>query len=656
MELIYVFIKDYKGIIKNKEYNFGGKFLYTYKEEVLSKEINNNYLKNFFGQKINNITAIIGQNGSGKSTLINFIIDNLVTDSENSLKLKDEAIMVVKENGIYKVLAHSNIIIKNESDFHVVRYSTDKNLNKLNEYIGNDTSIVKFSNVFDLNDYNFGGGYNYIDISTNYLLKNSKNINEDEEENQTIDQLELFRMNEIYKQIEFVYSNDIKELFDFKLPSKIEIGLNEFDYLNRFDDLDPFMEDFFNNEGLDSEDANEVSDYIADKMREELVQGTQEEIFSKRLLVLLIENILFTLDQMKGFIVGDKKVTKNTLVSVKISVIKGLYSTYNENDKIFNGISQIFDFAKKDLEDKFNKNKQPVVDFMMGFIGNSKCFYDYIKENCLQFVRNNKIILNEKQEINKLIEYYTNVFIYVPLLNIKWGELSSGQTALLSLYSRFYYFRASYKTNNIILIDEGELYFHPEWQRKLINNLVKNLPKVMKNKNNDIKIQIICSSNSPFLITDLPKNNVIFLDENNKSNTTIYNRRIINTFGANIHTLLKSSFFMESTMGEFARIKINEVINFLNGKETLNKEEALRIINLIGEPIIKNKLLRMYYDRFPYENKNLDLIYKEKLEKLESIIANDAKINKQELLALESKLSQTLEFIKQLNLGSEQND
>ena len=68
------------------------------------------------------------------------------------------------------------------------------------------------------------------------------------------------------------------------------------------------------------------------------------------------------------------------------------------------------------------------------------------------------------------------------------------------------------------------------------------------------------------------------------------------TFGANIHTLLADGFFMDGgLMGEFAKSKIEEVIKYLNDKnlEIKSKEEAQKIINIIGEPILKNQLQKM---------------------------------------------------------------
>ncbi len=81
----------------------------------------------------------------------------------------------------------------------------------------------------------------------------------------------------------------------------------------------------------------------------------------------------------------------------------------------------------------------------------------------------------------------------------------------------------------------------------------------------------------------------------------------IKTFGANIFDLYTDAFFVESSFGEFAKGKIKEVVKWLkyeedeNTKERIyinegdiNKEQIEYILNSIGEPLVKNKLQKMY--------------------------------------------------------------
>ncbi len=140
----------------------------------------------------------------------------------------------------------------------------------------------------------------------------------------------------------------------------------------------------------------------------------------------------------------------------------------------------------------------------------------------------------------------------------------------------------------IILLDEPDLGYHPEWSRNLISVLISLLSQLFNDKN----IQIILTSHSPFVAADLPRENIILLGT--KNDKCIVSDRKINTFGENIHSLYKNGFFMTSTIGEFAKSKIEEVIIYINnGKYQENKDFCDYIISIVGEPLIKNKLLSM---------------------------------------------------------------
>ncbi len=238
---------------------------------------------------------------------------------------------------------------------------------------------------------------------------------------------------------------------------------------------------------------------------------------------------------------------------------------------------------------------------------------------------NGKVYLDElkKDEIYKLIYKYID-FFYIDICD-KGGlrcydDLSSGEKRLFSQFINLYILiKDNNQNNNILLIDEGESFLHPQWQKEYINLLIKFLKTNFKDKN----FHIIFTTHSPFLISDLPKENIIFLDTYKEKDKEVKNgkQKIGNckvlshdkvlskkqTFGANIHTLLSDSFFMEEgLMGEFAKSKIDEIKKFYNLVEKrkhlkclkpiyLNRKDRFwQIQSVIGEPflqrVIKNYL------------------------------------------------------------------
>ncbi|PHE67311.1 AAA family ATPase [Bacillus wiedmannii] len=204
------------------------------------------------------------------------------------------------------------------------------------------------------------------------------------------------------------------------------------------------------------------------------------------------------------------------------------------------------------------------------------------------------------EEYNKSQEIFPYNYDY---LDVDWYDMSSGEKAMFSLISRFYDAKklVGDAKNLLILIDEGETYFHPEWQRIYIFLLLGALPNIFSMK----KIQIIFTSNTPLVISDLPRENIVFLESIEGSCSVRKSDKFRETFGANIHTLLSDSFFMKNgTIGKFAKGKIQYIIDLLNEDDASFKEDVStnkinlnkikKEISIIGEEIIRNKLLDMY--------------------------------------------------------------
>jgi hypothetical protein len=94
------------------------------------------------------------------------------------------------------------------------------------------------------------------------------------------------------------------------------------------------------------------------------------------------------------------------------------------------------------------------------------------------------------------------------------------------------------------------------------------------------------------VLSDIPKSNVLFL----KSGIPNYEMQM-NTFGANIHSLLKNGFFLPGLpMGEFAHKKIDNLfgeVNSANKKVVEKYDELLADIMQIGEPVLRSELLSL---------------------------------------------------------------
>lgn len=149
--------------------------------------------------------------------------------------------------------------------------------------------------------------------------------------------------------------------------------------------------------------------------------------------------------------------------------------------------------------------------------------------------------------------------------------------------------RKNYRYVNIIL-DEIELYFHPEYQRKYVKRLIDCFRAYPFETVRAINVMMI--THSPFILSDIPKSNVLFLKDGH-----IDNSMQENTFAANIHSLLQNGFFLENgTIGEFAREKVNDLFRQLHEDRFSN--DLRSNILLVSEPILRSQLLKMYNEIF----------------------------------------------------------
>lgn len=110
-----------------------------------------------------------------------------------------------------------------------------------------------------------------------------------------------------------------------------------------------------------------------------------------------------------------------------------------------------------------------------------------------------------------------------------------------------------YKYFNAVF-DEVELYFHPDLQRRFVCHLVSTL------KNLHLEhiegVNIIMVTHSPFVLSDLPRSNVLAIVDDGKLAKE--------TFCANIHEMLGNSFFMDYTVGDLAREQVEEIMGLYN--------------------------------------------------------------------------------------------
>lgn len=184
-------------------------------------------------------------------------------------------------------------------------------------------------------------------------------------------------------------------------------------------------------------------------------------------------------------------------------------------------------------------------------------------------------------------------------------QMSAGERQYLYTFSTYIYHvlnllsiqeshRVRYRNINLIL-DEVEICFHPEFQRRFVYELLGYIKRLFMNRN--ASFNILIATHSPFILSDIPQSNILYLEDGKM----VMPEGIKNPFAANICDILYQSFFLkQGFVGEYARKKIKHIIErLLPGGYFLDDSEAEYhlLMELIGDPFLKMQLQQLYEDR-----------------------------------------------------------
>ena len=280
---------------------------------------------------------------------------------------------------------------------------------------------------------------------------------------------------------------------------------------------------------------------------------------------------------------------------------------------------------------------------------------NFIKYN-LDF--DNKDLLNEDKKV-KRYDSYDQVFKLLPppfffcdmtlyhedksnetkkalKEEIRLSQLSSGEKQMLFSLSYVMYhikniesvtedrYRIPYHHINLIF-DEAELYFHPEFQRSFVSDLLKMISWCHIDGRKIRSINIMIVTHSPFVLSDIPLENILYLEDGR------HVKKIQQTFSANIHEILQSHFFMKYPMGEIARRVLDHIISLHSKKDeekdrvqndlNKNKDYYSYVVSIIADPYLKSTIHKMLNELYSLGETPLQKLKRER-EETESKLKN----------------------------------
>lgn len=624
-ELIFVWLNNH-GCLKNVGFNFSPKFAVNFNFETneLSIQRNNN-INIFQNRNILNLSAIIGENGTGKTTVLQFL---------NSLSCTPLSTVDDKQ-----YLKHTEE--QNDRNAYIAVYLVDdtiKIINKTNKtiYWGNQ----KFTSLSNW-DYNHDNPFNY---TTHIYFTNSEYAIDSNMYQNDIDHISIFN-----QALDSIAHNFYKYTINSGDQSPTDKWPN-------FDDFQGFL--------INKKSTKEFQQILDILFLYRINQQQRENEYLGKKISSVNVSFSSILDFISTYIIqsnGNDKAKEfqdklysfntickavanrkyNTLEMLIVNLAFELHYLYDfncDNDDINYIFNQCSWFINKKIENTAAKA------YYQNAIHEINTFNKLTKDICISSnsIPKNDLAYREwcTVQVSKLGRFFTHwqnkncVSFIAKYIAIDGLALSSGERALLNFSSRIemldYLFklegRSHYKPreNILLLLDEIDLYVHPNAQKKLIYSLIKQINSLFQGHN----VQIIISSHSPIVLSDIPSQNTTYLIKSNTGNTIVSEgRKRQQTFAANIPSLYRSSFFIEGGIGvgDYALDLINNIALKLQDKPCLTTDELTQysqIIALIGEPILRKKLDEMLSaccdikSCLPHEDKVVHILKNEKNEYL----------------------------------------
>jgi predicted ATP-dependent endonuclease of OLD family len=525
--------------IENQGFNFSPRFTCQYDTNIQELTIEESKKDVSIFPPNINVTAIVGENGSGKSSILELL--KLILEDKNATY---KGFLVWKSG---KFDYNGNMKIK-------IYYKK-----KLIDIVKNANNKIDFFTHSS-------------DVFNTTLWMNQKNKLYDCEDDMIFNRLNSSHPNELrtvdlslnlplyfgYSQNETLFylfkSNRANKVFN---PTKYKLELSKTYFIRKLTAILNYSEN----------EPEKIKMQVQDYVQNTLINLNIKTI---NRLYLFLEKLQSNNDKKAHTLVSF--VRKKTLSSETMEDL--LSKTYHSNDYSFT--LELLDKLDYENENFLNDDKELLLD-----------------------------ILQDNLSKNIFIDVYRPI-LYAPLekdFYKTYDDLSTGEKDSLLLIALLYNYFEKVKNGCIVLLDEVEASYHPNWAKELFSILFDEL----KNKN----IHLVITSHSPFILSDIPKENVIFLENGKQVDPKI------ETFGANIHTLLSHGFFMkEGLMGEFAKGKINEVIKLLNQK-TLDEKEIKyceNIISIIGEPLLQNTLKHQLSEKLNPNETELQKLQREQQE------------------------------------------
>lgn len=596
--LVYAYVEEYN-VLKGTEFSFHHDYDIHYdpKVKVLYVKKGPGLPMNFWKQSVASLSCIVGDNGAGKTTALRFILEN-ITEGLPPEKDRKKMLVFSKDDGTLEYFSNiEGIHINTELDINSIE-AADRFESAKPHSIEN----ISYSSYPQKTSIDNPLGY---ESSGSHVLSDGWIVAKDLQHGENFDERLLSKIpyntaksiqynREMYRVSRFISCA-------YSLIQGIDVPLPEY---FRFT-IDDSADIFFQYSHLISEDQQNT--YLRLKKKLESFTSKDDRLcFTLRYYFSVLLNVsreqtshidmwLSIIDEILNSVQG---INQPSLDDVKTVIVENIEKStrqtaaINERHTSLSRGYKIIENANR-VVDALAANAEYIPSMPMMYSGFYCCKCNDKKTKAIFesiFPEDNNLIMLTGEYVK--VSYGYNQY--------QDCVLSSGEIQVYKLFSRLYdtlvtlphKFSSSFNGKTVLLsLDEAEVGFHPEWQRKFVNVLLNFLDRIP----NGPKYQIILTTHSPIILSDIPKCCVNYLKREGQETHSVPRENQLESFGSNVYDLLSSPFFMHQFIGDYAAGVINEIVKDVVetvSPQMMVDDSLLSRIKMIGDDYIRNALTR----------------------------------------------------------------
>ena len=553
MHICYIYIYDYR-VLQDIGLTFDNRFVFRKDDDTLYIERTKYPLpENFWGSGIYSLTGIVGENGSGKSTALHLMKKLFVEGEPRNAGV--DVLIVYEGNGNLYVYNPQGMNIHAEEGISI-SFIAERRCIKTLYYSGHFQPYTGADGEMEL-----AGSY---DASDSWMLIRDlldySNVDAIHLAEPIYNHLSAYYAQNNYRICELLLLKDIdKLLYSLRLPKYVIIapnmgGLNEIklDHRGRFKGIAIPKEKYL---------SKDAKGYALERIiYYDIVNLIAEEKVDQGIAIEFLDSWL--------------RIKKSKCVDDDFENFVEKYNC-SDNDKVcFRSIAKVISIIAKvcNCDPKYGVL---FIDIRTGA--------DNLRLLITEILRN-RFFLTAR---------FFDIFYGHELYGFQ--RLSSGELEMLNLLSRLYYgiTLLPQKFDNkdaprLLLLDEAEIGFHPEWQRQYVKIITEFMNYMMVK--GGVDFQIVVTSHSPIILSDLPVSCINFLHR--EGGTTYLKTDEPQTFGENVFQLYRRAFFMkDGLVGEFATNKLKYIQDNISD---LNNSNVDKMIAIVGDERIRKYFISFF--------------------------------------------------------------